>query len=110
MKKVIVFLGTRPEAIKLAPVIEALTNNAHFNTLVCSTGQHKEMLKQVIDFFNIPVHFTLDVMEPNQKLAELTAKILVKVNTLFAGRTTRLHNSAGRYNNLFCGSISCILQ
>jgi UDP-N-acetylglucosamine 2-epimerase (non-hydrolysing) len=82
MKKVIVFLGTRPEAIKLAPVIEALTNNAHFNTLVCSTGQHKEMLKQVIDFFNIPVHFTLDVMEPNQKLAELTAKILVKVNTL----------------------------
>lgn len=82
MKKVIVFLGTRPEAIKLAPVIEALTNSAHFNTLVCSTGQHKEMLKQVVDFFNIPVHFTLDVMEPNQKLAELTAKILVKVNTL----------------------------
>jgi len=82
MKKVLVFLGTRPEAIKLAPVIEALSNNAHFNTLVCSTGQHKEMLKQVIDFFNIPIHFTLDVMEPNQKLAELTAKLLVKINNL----------------------------
>lgn len=82
MKKVIVFLGTRPEAIKLAPVIEALKGNAHFNTLVCSSGQHKEMLQQVIDFFSIPIHFTLDVMEPNQQLAGLTAKLLVKVNEL----------------------------
>ena len=49
MKKVIVFLGTRPEAIKLAPVIEALKESGKFNTLVCSTGQHKEMLQQVLD-------------------------------------------------------------
>lgn len=82
MKKVIVFLGTRPEAIKLAPVIEALNGNAHFQTLVCSSGQHKEMLQQVIDFFNIPVHFTLEVMEPNQQLASLTAKLLVRVDEL----------------------------
>ena len=80
MKKVIVFLGTRPEAIKLAPVVDALTGSNQFNVRVCSTGQHKEMLQQVIDFFHIPVHISLDVMEPNQQLAGLTAKLLVKVN------------------------------
>jgi UDP-N-acetylglucosamine 2-epimerase (non-hydrolysing) len=80
MKKVIIFLGTRPEAIKLAPIVEVLMGDKHFNTLVCSTGQHKEMLQQVVDFFKIPVHITLDVMEPNQQLAGLTAKLLVKIN------------------------------
>lgn len=79
-KKVIVFFGTRPEAIKLAPVIELLTNNDDFQMLVCSTGQHKEMLQQVVEFFKMPVHFMLDVMEPNQQLADLTAKLLVKIN------------------------------
>ncbi len=80
MQKIIIFFGTRPEAIKLAPVIELLRDNKNFNTLVCSTGQHKEMLQQVVDFFKIPVHFTLDVMEPNQQLAGLTAKLLVRIN------------------------------
>lgn len=82
MKKVIVFLGTRPEAIKLAPVIEVVKANEHFEVKVCSTGQHKEMLQQVLDFFKTPVHFSLEVMEPNQQLAGLTAKLLVKINDL----------------------------
>jgi UDP-N-acetylglucosamine 2-epimerase (non-hydrolysing) len=57
-----------------------LLENKHFNTVVCSTGQHREMLQQVVDFFKIPIHYTLDVMEPNQQLARLTAKLLVKIN------------------------------
>lgn len=80
MRKVIIFFGTRPEAIKLAPVAEVLLASEHFNAIVCSTGQHKEMLQQVVDFFKIPVHITLDVMEPNQQLAGLTAKLLVKID------------------------------
>ncbi len=82
MKKVIVFLGTRPEAIKLAPVVEALKESGKFNTLVCSTGQHKEMLQQVLDFFKITADFSLEVMEADQQLAGLTAKLLVKINDL----------------------------
>ncbi len=82
MKKIIIFLGTRPEAIKLAPVIDELIKNDKFQTLVCSTGQHKEMLQQVLDFFDIKVHFSLDVMEPNQQLSGLTAKLLTKINDL----------------------------
>jgi len=81
-KKVIVFFGTRPEAIKLAPVIDLLLKNENFNTLICSTGQHKEMLQQVVDFFEIPVHFSLEIMEANQQLAALTARLLVKINDL----------------------------
>lgn len=80
MKKAIIFFGTRPEAIKLAPVIELLLKNKTITTLICSTGQHREMLQQVLDFFNIPVHYSLDIMEPNQQLAGLTAKLLVKIN------------------------------
>ncbi len=81
-KKVIVFFGTRPEAIKLAPVVDVLLKDTRFDTKVCATGQHKEMLRQVIDFFRIPISFSLDVMEPNQQLAGLTAKLLVKINEL----------------------------
>lgn len=84
MQKVIIFFGTRPEAIKLAPVAEMLLSSKQFNTLICATGQHKEMLQQVIDFFKIPVHFSLDVMEPDQQLAGLTAKLLVKINEVLA--------------------------
>ena len=83
-KKIIVFFGTRPEAIKLAPVVDALLASPQFTTLVCSTGQHREMLQQVIDFFHIPIHFTLDVMEPDQQLADLTARILAKAGQLLA--------------------------
>lgn len=79
MKKVIVFFGTRPEAIKLAPVIETLRTSDQLQTIVCSTGQHREMLQQVIDFFQVPVHHSLEVMEPNQQLAALTAKLLVRI-------------------------------
>ena len=78
MKKVIVFLGTRPEAIKLAPVIEALRGSGRFHTLVCATGQHKEMLQQVLDLFHISVDFTMDVMEPNQQLQGLPQSCLPK--------------------------------
>ena len=106
MKKVIIFLGTRPEAIKLAPVAEALRNNKHFETLVCSTGQHKEMLQQVVDFFKIPVHFTLDVMEPNQQLAGLTAKLLTRINDLLVAEKPDFIIVQGDTTTTFAASLA----
>ena len=106
MKKVIVFFGTRPEAIKLAPVIEALRENKQFNTLVCSTGQHKEMLQQVVDFFRIPVHFTLDVMEPNQQLAGLTAKLLTRINDLLVAEKPDMIMVQGDTTTTFAASLA----
>ena len=78
MKKKILFVfGTRPEAIKLAPLIKEFQKNEDdFEVYVVSTGQHKEMLDQVIDFFNIKVDCELQLMSKNQSLNELSAKIL----------------------------------
>jgi UDP-N-acetylglucosamine 2-epimerase (non-hydrolysing) len=80
---VIVVFGTRPEAIKLAPVISSLKKSKGFEVTVCSTGQHKEMLDQVLQLFNIKVDISLNVMRGNQGLAELTSEILKAMNVEF---------------------------
>lgn len=75
-KKVLVAIGTRPEAIKMAPLIHALQNDARFSCQVCSTGQHKEMLTQVLEWFNIETDHELNVMLSGQPLAKLSGRIL----------------------------------
>ena len=78
MKKVLVIFGTRPEAIKMAPVVKALKRaKDKFNTKVCVTAQHREMLDQVLDFFNIKPDYDLDLMKPGQNLYSLTADIIL---------------------------------
>lgn len=76
MKKILLFVGTRPEAIKLAPVIlELRSRPAEFETLVCATGQHREMLDQALQDFDIAADEHLDLMTHNQSLAGLTARL-----------------------------------
>ena len=82
-KKILFILGTRPEAIKLAPIISHLkSNNSNFETFVCSTGQHKEMLDQVVDFFNIKIDYDLGLMTKNQTLSQLSSKILSSLDEI----------------------------
>lgn len=78
-KKIMVLFGTRPEAIKLAPVINELKKEKIFKTLVCSTGQHREMLKQVLDLFKIKLDADLDLMKPNQDLFDITVNATSKL-------------------------------
>ncbi len=74
--KVLVVFGTRPEAIKMAPVVEALRKtSSRIETFVCVTGQHREMLRQVLDLFGIEPDFDLALMNPNQTLSELTSNL-----------------------------------
>lgn len=75
-KNLIVF-GTRPEAIKMAPLVKAFLKNESFETKVCITAQHREMLDQVLSFFEIVPDFDLDIMKPNQNLFSLTSDILL---------------------------------
>ena len=82
MKRVAVFFGTRPEAIKMAPVVKALQKAADIEAVVVATGQHREMLQQVVDLFQIEVDHSLDVMRPNQTLASLTARLMQAVDAL----------------------------
>lgn len=76
-KKNLIIFGTRPEAIKMAPLVKSfLKNNNDFITKVCITAQHREMLDQVLDFFEITPDYDLDLMKPNQNLYSLTADIV----------------------------------
>ncbi|HOJ01188.1 MAG TPA: UDP-N-acetylglucosamine 2-epimerase (non-hydrolyzing) [Anaerolineaceae bacterium] len=73
--KVLSIFGTRPEAVKMAPVVQELENKAGIESIVCVTAQHREMLDQVLNLFRIEPHIDLNLMRQNQTLAELTANI-----------------------------------
>src|ERR1700716_465980 len=75
-RNILIFMGTRPEAVKLAPVVAALRSSTDFHGTVVATGQHKEMFRQVADTFGFAVDADLDVMRPNQTLAGLTARLM----------------------------------
>ncbi len=77
MAKIMVVFGTRPEAIKLFPLIHALKADPALETIVCVTGQHREMLDQVLEFGSIVPDHDLDVMTPGQSLDALTARLLI---------------------------------
>jgi len=76
MKKVLVVFGTRPEAIKMAPLVKLLMEDAEVHCRVCVTAQHREMLDQVLRLFNIHPDYDLNIMKPGQDLYELTSNIL----------------------------------
>jgi UDP-N-acetylglucosamine 2-epimerase (non-hydrolysing) len=78
MIKNLIIFGTRPEAIKMAPLVRAFQKNKdQFETRVCVTAQHREMLDQVLDFFEITPDYDLDLMKPNQNLYSLTSDIIL---------------------------------
>ncbi|HEX7557178.1 MAG TPA: UDP-N-acetylglucosamine 2-epimerase (non-hydrolyzing) [Leptolinea sp.] len=82
--KVLSVFGTRPEAIKMAPVVMALQQSDRIESKVCVTGQHREMLDQVLDLFKIRPDVDLNLMQPNQQLANLTSEILTNLDPLLA--------------------------
>jgi UDP-N-acetylglucosamine 2-epimerase (non-hydrolysing) len=83
MKKVLFIFGTRPEAIKMAPVVnEFKRDKSNYDTLVAVTAQHREMLDQVLSLFKIIPDFDLDLMAPNQTLDSLTGKILTRISKI----------------------------
>lgn len=83
MKKNLIIFGTRPEAIKMAPLVkEFLKHSDTFDTKVCITAQHREMLDQVLSFFEIIPDFDLDLMKPNQNLYTLTADIITNLKPI----------------------------
>tara|TARA_Y100001933_G_scaffold173116_2_gene171373 strand:- start:27350 stop:28504 length:1155 start_codon:yes stop_codon:yes gene_type:complete len=78
-RKNLIIFGTRPEAIKMAPLVKAFKRNPAFETKVCVTAQHREMLDQVLDFFEISPDFDLNLMRPGQNLYNLTALIITSL-------------------------------
>ncbi|WP_353806282.1 UDP-N-acetylglucosamine 2-epimerase (non-hydrolyzing) [Achromobacter sp.] len=81
--KVLTVFGTRPEAIKMAPVVKALAVDPAFDAKVCVTAQHREMLDQVLELFDITPDFDLNLMAPGQDLSDITSKVLVGMREVY---------------------------
>ncbi len=84
MKTIMLVFGTRPEAIKMCPLIKEFQKHPNeFCTIVCVTGQHREMLDQVLEIFDITPDFDLDIMKPGQDLTDVTAKVIIGLRDVF---------------------------
>ena len=107
MHRIAVFMGTRPEAIKMAPVIAALSRDEEMSPLVVSTGQHREMLAQVVDLFNIQVDHDLDVMQPNQTLATLSARLMTSIDQLLQNEKPDMALVQGDTTTVLMAALAC---
>jgi UDP-N-acetylglucosamine 2-epimerase (non-hydrolysing) len=86
MKKILIVFGTRPEAIKMAPLVKEFQKNQdHFEAKVCVTAQHRVMLDQVLDLFKIIPDYDLNIMKPGQDLYDVTSNILLKIKPVLEG-------------------------
>lgn len=83
MKKILVVFGTRPEAIKMAPLVKELCRHSEFDTRVCVTAQHRQMLDQVLELFGIIPEYDLNLMQPGQDLSDITSRILLALKPVF---------------------------
>ncbi len=86
MKKILLVFGTRPEAIKMAPLVKKFQKDkVNFNIKICVTAQHREMLDQVLELFQITPDYDLNIMKPGQNLYEITSNILLKIKPVLEG-------------------------
>jgi UDP-N-acetylglucosamine 2-epimerase (non-hydrolysing) len=98
--------GTRPEAIKMAPVVLAAQRHARVTPIVCSTGQHREMLDQVVRYFGLRVDIELQLMQPNQTLADLTSRCLQMLSSTIAETNPDCIVGQGDTTTALCASLA----
>ena len=106
MKKVMVIFGTRPEAIKMCPVIHALNKKKDIEVVTCVTGQHKEMLSQVLDVFKIVPKYNLAVMKEKQDLFHITSEVLTRIKDVFLSEKPNLVLVHGDTTTTFAASLA----
>jgi UDP-N-acetylglucosamine 2-epimerase (non-hydrolysing) len=104
--KVLIIVGTRPDAIKMAPLYKEFKNNPKFETLICSSGQHNHLLSQALKIFEIVPDFELNVMTENQNLTGLTTLLLNKFSELFEKVNPDLVLVHGDTTTAFVGALS----
>lgn len=106
MKKIAVIFGTRPEAIKLCPVVLALQKDPAFECKVCVTGQHKEMLYQVLDVFGVKPDIDLQLMRPNQTLGGLTSRAIAAIDEYLAAEKPDIVMVQGDTTTVLAGALA----
>ncbi len=111
MKKVLFILGTRPEGIKLAPLyLEMIKHQNDFDVRICSTGQHKEMLDQVFELFNIKADYNLNIMRPSQTLASVTEAALIGVDRVLGEYEPDVVIVQGDTTTAFVGALGAFYR
>lgn len=107
---VAVFMGTRPEAIKLAPVVARIGETPGLACTVVATGQHREMFRQVADQFGFRVDADLDVMVPNQSLAGLTSRLMSEIDAWLDANRPHIALVQGDTTTVLCASLACFYR
>lgn len=107
MKKIMVVFGTRPEAIKMCPLVKELKRRSEFNTVVCVTGQHRQMLDQVINAFEVVPDYDLSVMKDKQTLFDVTVNILDKMRVILEEVKPDVVLVHGDTSTTFVTSLAC---
>lgn len=108
--KVMSIFGTRPEAIKMAPVVKALEKDEAFHSIVCVTAQHREMLDQVLDLFHITPDYDLNIMKSGQTLSDITCRILKGIETILIKEKPDMVLVHGDTSTTFSASLAAFYQ
>lgn len=107
MKKIMVVFGTRPEAIKMCPLVKELKTRKEIETIVAVTGQHQEMLTQVLDAFKVKADYNLSIMKENQTLFDITINILEKMKELLEKEKPDIVLVHGDTSTTFVTTLAC---
>lgn len=107
MKKVMTVFGTRPEAIKMCPLVNELKGREGIETVVCVTGQHKEMLQQVLEAFSVTPEYDLEIMKERQTLFDVTIEILHKIKAILETEKPDVVLVHGDTSTTFVTALAC---
>lgn len=107
MKKVMLVFGTRPEAIKMCPLVNELKGRKNIKTLVCVTGQHRQMLDQVLETFNVVPDYDLFIMKDKQTLFDITTNILIKIKEVLEKEIPDIVLVHGDTSTTFVTALAC---
>ena len=107
MKKVMLVFGTRPEAIKMCPLVNELKSRAGLKTVVCVTGQHRQMLDQVLDAFSVTPDYDLSIMKDKQTLFDVTTNILQRIKAVLEEEKPDVVMVHGDTSTTFVTALAC---
>ncbi len=107
MKKIMCVFGTRPEAIKMCPLVKELKTRGRFEVIVCVTGQHREMLEQVLKAFDVEPKYNLNIMMDNQTLFNITMAILEKIKNLLESEKPDMVLVQGDTSTTYVTALAC---
>lgn len=105
-KRIMTVFGTRPEAIKMAPLVQALTAHSNFESICCVTAQHREMLDGVLQLFQIQPQYDLNIMAPRQSLSQITSRCLLGMDAVLQEAKPDLILVHGDTSTTFAGALS----